>query len=36
VRNYLADRKDGESFAAWVEHADEALLRGDQKLEPVA
>ncbi|GAB4004851.1 nitrite/sulfite reductase [Nocardioides ultimimeridianus] len=36
VRNYLADRTDGERFAAWIERADEALLRGDQKLEPVA
>jgi sulfite reductase (ferredoxin) len=36
VRNYLADRNDGEAFAAWIERADEALLRGDQKLEPVA
>ncbi|HJQ03811.1 MAG TPA: nitrite/sulfite reductase, partial [Nocardioides sp.] len=35
VRNYLADRTDGERFAAWIERADEALLRGDQKLEPV-
>ncbi|GAB2981717.1 nitrite/sulfite reductase [Nocardioides montaniterrae] len=36
VRNYLADRNDAEPFAAWIERADEALLRGDQKLEPVA
>ncbi|HWU21798.1 MAG TPA: nitrite/sulfite reductase [Nocardioides sp.] len=36
VRNYLADRTEGERFAAWIERADEALLRGDQKLEPVA
>jgi len=27
VRCYLADREDGENFAAWVAHADEAVLR---------
>jgi len=32
VSAYLADRTDGERFAAWVARADEALLRG----EPVA
>jgi sulfite reductase (ferredoxin) len=36
VRNYLADRNDGERFAAWIERADETLLRGELKLEPVA
>ncbi len=33
VTNYLAERADGESFAAWVARADEDLLRGDQVLE---
>ncbi|HEY0890987.1 MAG TPA: nitrite/sulfite reductase [Nocardioides sp.] len=33
VGNYLADRTDGEAFAAWVARADEALLRGDQRLD---
>ncbi|WGL50925.1 nitrite/sulfite reductase [Nocardioides sp. BP30] len=33
VRNYLRDRTAGESFADWIEHADEALLRGDKALE---
>jgi sulfite reductase (ferredoxin) len=32
VSAYLADRTDGERFAAWVARADESLLRG----EPVA
>jgi sulfite reductase (ferredoxin) len=27
VRHYLADREDGERFAAWVGRADEAVLR---------
>jgi sulfite reductase (ferredoxin) len=35
VRNYLRDRNDGESFADWVERADETLLRGDKALEGV-
>jgi len=35
VRNYLADRADGETFANWVERADEELLRGDKTVEPV-
>jgi sulfite reductase (ferredoxin) len=35
VRNYLGDRTDGESFADWVERADEALLRGDKSLEAI-
>ncbi len=26
LRNYLADRNDGEQFAAWVRHADDGLL----------
>ena len=29
VTHFLADREDGESFAAWVARADEALLRGE-------
>lgn len=29
VTNYLADREDGETFAAWVQRADEEHLRGD-------
>ncbi|MGN6250389.1 MAG: nitrite/sulfite reductase [Marmoricola sp.] len=29
VTAYLADRTDGESFAAWVGRADEVLLRGE-------
>ena len=33
VRNYLADRTIGESFAAWTVRADEVLLRGEQTLE---
>jgi len=33
VRNYLADRTDGESFAAWTVRADEVLLRGEKELE---
>lgn len=27
VENYLAERKDGESFAGWVQRADDGLLR---------
>jgi sulfite reductase (ferredoxin) len=33
VTNYLVDREEGESFAAWVARADEELLRGDTTLE---
>jgi sulfite reductase (ferredoxin) len=33
VSNYLADRTNGESFATWVERADEELLRGEKSLE---
>ena len=29
VTNFLADRDEGESFAAWVARADEDLLRGE-------
>jgi sulfite reductase (ferredoxin) len=29
VTEFLADREEGESFAAWVARADEALLRGE-------
>jgi sulfite reductase (ferredoxin) len=32
VGNYLVDRSPGESFADWVTHADEELLRGDKAL----
>jgi sulfite reductase (ferredoxin) len=32
VAAYLADRTDGEAFAAWVERADEELLRGAKQL----
>ena len=35
VNNYLADREHGESFATWVAHADEELLRGEKALEVV-
>jgi sulfite reductase (ferredoxin) len=30
VTAYLDQRQDGESFAAWVEHADDADLRGER------
>ncbi len=33
VTAYLAERADGESFAAWVARADEAALRGEAALE---
>jgi sulfite reductase (ferredoxin) len=36
VSNYLADRKEQESFADWVQRADEELLRGDRTLEGAA
>jgi sulfite reductase (ferredoxin) len=36
VENYLGDRTEGESFAAWAVRADEVLLRGDKTLEPTA
>jgi sulfite reductase (ferredoxin) len=32
VGNYLADREDGESFAAWTTRADELLLRGEKAI----
>jgi sulfite reductase (ferredoxin) len=32
VGNYLHDRQDGESFAAWTVRADEILLRGEKAL----
>ncbi|MGN6162435.1 MAG: nitrite/sulfite reductase [Marmoricola sp.] len=32
VRAYLADRTEGETFAAWVERADEVHLRGETDL----
>jgi sulfite reductase (ferredoxin) len=36
VSNYLADRTEGESFAAWVERADEELLRGEREVVAVS
>jgi sulfite reductase (ferredoxin) len=36
VTNYLVDRKERESFADWVQRADEDLLRGDKTLEGAA
>ncbi|NYG56135.1 nitrite/sulfite reductase [Nocardioides perillae] len=33
VTNYLADRTEGEAFAAWVHRADETLLTGGHVLE---
>ena len=33
VGAYLAERRDGESFAHWVAHADEAALRGERVFE---
>ncbi len=36
VRAYLAEREDGEPFAAWVTRADEGSLRGERDLEPLA
>ncbi|TYL55736.1 nitrite/sulfite reductase [Nocardioides sp. BGMRC 2183] len=35
VTNFLADRADGETFAAWAARADDDLLRGDKVVEPV-
>ncbi|MCW2753226.1 MAG: sulfite reductase, partial [Marmoricola sp.] len=35
VTAFLADRTDGESFASWVERADEELLRGEKALETI-
>ena len=35
VTAYLADRTDGESFAAWVVRADDELLRGEKALETI-
>ena len=32
VRHYLAEREDGEAFAAWVARADETSLRGEAEL----
>jgi sulfite reductase (ferredoxin) len=34
VHNYLTDRAQGETFAAWTVRADEVLLRGEKELEP--
>ncbi len=36
VRSFLAQREDGESFAAWVARADEDALRGERALETVS
>ena len=36
VTDYLDDRTDGESFADWVQRADEDLLRGERALEAVS
>ncbi len=36
VTAYLAEREQGESFAAWVVRADDEVLRGDKKLEAVS
>ena len=36
VSAFLAEREDGESFAAWVARADEEALRGERVLEVVA
>jgi sulfite reductase (ferredoxin) len=33
VHAFLADRADGESFAAWVARADDKVLRGERELE---
>ncbi|MGZ8743784.1 MAG: nitrite/sulfite reductase [Nocardioides sp.] len=35
VTAYLADREDGERFAAWVGRADEEALRGERTLEAI-
>ncbi len=35
VTNFLADRHQGEHFAAWVARADEELLRGERVLQEV-
>jgi len=35
VQAYLAEREDGESFAAWVARADEESLRGERTLEAI-
>jgi sulfite reductase (ferredoxin) len=32
VKNFLTDREDGETFAAWAVRADEILLRGEKSL----
>ncbi|HET7356866.1 MAG TPA: nitrite/sulfite reductase [Nocardioidaceae bacterium] len=35
VRAYLAERHDGESFAAWVARTDDEVLRGERLLDEV-
>ncbi len=35
VTAYLAEREEGESFALWVQRADEDVLRGERTLEAV-
>lgn len=34
VSNYLVERTSGESFASWVQRADDVLLTGEKTLEP--
>ena len=36
VNAYLAERENGETFAAWVTRADDELLRGEKALEAVS
>ncbi|HVX54065.1 nitrite/sulfite reductase [Nocardioides sp.] len=36
VRNYLAHRTEGESFASWAARADEELLRGEREVVAVS
>ncbi len=36
VSNFLAERREGETFVDWVQRADEALLRGERVLEAAA
>ena len=32
VENFLTDREDGETFAAWTVRAEEILLRGEKAI----
>jgi sulfite reductase (ferredoxin) len=36
VSNFLADRVADESFATWIERADEELLRGEATLQAIS